>query len=97
MITIGNKRNGARGHYIGRPSALGNPFVIGRDGDRNNVIRLYSRWLANELHRHPSGSAALEFNALLQQHKAGKDLTLVCWCAPLPCHGDVIKHALEQE
>jgi uncharacterized protein DUF4326 len=27
--------------YIGRPSKLGNPFVIGRDGSRKHVIEKY--------------------------------------------------------
>ena len=27
--------------YIGRGSPYGNPFVIGRDGDRNEVIRRF--------------------------------------------------------
>jgi hypothetical protein len=31
--------------YIGRPSIWGNPFVIGRDGDRAEVIGQYEAWL----------------------------------------------------
>jgi hypothetical protein len=32
----------ARGRvYIGRPSKWGNPFVIGRDGSREEVIEKY--------------------------------------------------------
>jgi hypothetical protein len=27
--------------YVGRPSQWGNPFVIGRDGDRGQVIERY--------------------------------------------------------
>jgi hypothetical protein len=33
------------GVYIGRPSSLGNPFVIGKDGDRAEVIAKYRIWL----------------------------------------------------
>ena len=32
--------------YIGRPSKWGNPFVIGKDGTREQVIRKYRNWTA---------------------------------------------------
>ena len=31
--------------YVGRPTPWGNPFVIGRHGDRKTVIAKYRRWL----------------------------------------------------
>ena len=31
--------------YIGRPSVWGNPFVIGKDGSRDDVIAKYEAWL----------------------------------------------------
>ncbi len=34
--------------YIGRPSKSGNPFVVGRDGDRAEVLARYERWLADQ-------------------------------------------------
>jgi len=34
--------------YIGRPSKWGNPFAIGRDGDRATVIRKYQQWLSQQ-------------------------------------------------
>jgi len=34
--------------YIGRPSICGNPFVIGRDGTRADVIAKYESWLAQQ-------------------------------------------------
>jgi hypothetical protein len=39
-ITVVNIRGRVKGTYIyiGRGSALGNPFYIGRDGDRTEVI-----------------------------------------------------------
>ena len=64
--------------YIGRPSVWGNPFVIGRDGTRAEVVRKYEAWLRS----HPERMAAA------RKHLAGKDL--VCFCAPLACHGDVL-------
>jgi hypothetical protein len=76
---------GAR--YVGRPSALGNPFVIGRDGTREEVVAKYRDWLPARL----DGDAAVreEFEALKVA------TALVCWCAPLACHADVIAGELE--
>jgi hypothetical protein len=63
--------------YIGRPSIWGNPFVIGKDGQRDDVIAKYETWLLG------NGQFVDQLAAL-----AGKDL--VCWCAPARCHGDVL-------
>lgn len=63
--------------YVGRPSKWGNPFVIGRDGDRCAVIRKYADWLT----RQP------ELLAALGELRGRR---LVCWCAPQACHADVL-------
>lgn len=66
------------GVYIGRPSVWGNPFEIGVDGNRQEVIEKYKTYLKH--------------NPALQE-KAKKELkgqNLVCWCAPLACHGDIL-------
>ena len=64
--------------YIGRPSKWGNPFVIGKDGDRATVIRKHKEWFFSQ----PSlvASAKTELR--------GKNL--VCFCAPFACHGDLL-------
>ena len=80
MAKVLNKKHGgvpSRAVYIGRPSKWGNPFVIGRDGTRAQVIAKYRAWLL----RNDALMAALP-------ELRGKDL--VCWCAPSPCHGDVL-------
>ena len=63
--------------YIGRPSKWGNPFKIGRDGTREQVIEKYQRWIK----RQPMLMAALP-------ELRGKRLG--CFCKPLQCHGDVL-------
>ncbi len=63
--------------YIGRPSKWGNPFEIGRDGTRAEVIEKYRAWIRTQ----PRLLAALG-------ELKGK--TLGCWCHPKPCHGDVL-------
>lgn len=64
--------------YIGRPSIWGNPFEIGKDGDRKEVIWKYMRWLLTQP------------ELMERAHKELKGKTLGCWCAPQPCHGDVL-------
>ncbi|WP_411839993.1 DUF4326 domain-containing protein [Paracoccus sp. ME4] len=64
--------------YIGRPSDWGNPFAIGKDGDRSEVLAKY----LDHLHRNP------DIVDRARRELAGKDL--VCWCAPAACHGDIL-------
>ena len=37
--------------YIGRPSIFGNPFVIGPDGDRGEVIEKYRAYFNDRIMR----------------------------------------------
>ena len=69
--------------YIGRPSKWGNPFSIGKDGDREAVIEKYTNWLLN--------NDELLFDIMELDGK-----TLGCWCAPQACHGDVIVEIIEE-
>ena len=72
--------------YIGRGtrgwprSKWANLFVIGHGGSREECIKLYEEWLRDN----PKGQHLLKHIGELR----GKDL--LCWCAPLPCHGDVL-------
>lgn len=63
--------------YIGRPSKWGNPFSIGADGTREEVIQKYIDWLNEQ----PD---------LLNSIHELKGKTLGCWCKPKACHGDVL-------
>lgn len=82
------------GVYIGRgfrgqrASDLANPFRIGKDGNRDRVISKYKRLFQRRLKEESGFAGAIE-------RLRGK--TLVCWCAPKPCHGDVIIEYLEGE
>lgn len=42
------KRSSATQVYIGRPNKWGNPFVIGRDGSRAEVIAKYRAWIVTQ-------------------------------------------------
>ena len=75
--SVHGKDGGDNEVYIGRPSQWGNPFVIPRDGDRAQVIAAYRDYL----HGNPG---------LMAQLGELRGKTLVCYCAPQPCHGDVL-------
>lgn len=61
--------------YVGRPSKWGNPFKL--KANRSECVECYRQWLL----RNPRLLADLH-------ELRGKDL--VCWCAPLACHADVL-------
>ncbi len=70
--------------YIGRASrgvkgsVWGNPFVIGKDGDRATVIRKYREYI-------------MARPDLIQRARDElKGRVLSCWCSPEACHGDVL-------
>lgn len=79
--------------YVGRAgrwhdwpnSDFGNPFVREVKVDREGAIRHYEQWLD-------------ERPELLRRLAEG-ELTgraLGCWCAPLPCHADVLAARIEE-
>jgi hypothetical protein len=77
--------------YIGGPNNLipkskpgsdgkwGNPFIIGRDGTREEVIQKYREWI---MLTQPELFSQIPIEL--------KDKRLGCWCEPLPCHGEVL-------
>lgn len=70
--------------YIGRGSPWGNPFVIGEHGTRDEVCDKFKRHLWEEI---KAGRVKLQDLADLK----GKDL--VCFCAPVRCHGHDLERA----
>ena len=80
---------------VDRTTRWGNPFRMGRDGDRAQCVRLFERLLQNDAPL--AGYPVEEQSLLLEQVHAhlhelqGKDLA--CWC-PLngPCHAEVLLH-----
>jgi hypothetical protein len=82
VVKVLNRRNDVEGLYIGRPSKWGNPFVIGKDGTREEVVRKYRLY------------AVRKFTNSDLEELRGHDL--VCWCAPLACHGDVLVELVEE-
>ena len=72
--------------YIGRPSKWGNPFLIGKDGSREMVIKSYKQWV-----NHPE---QVQLRADIKVELKGKRLG--CYCKPKACHGDVLAEIADE-
>jgi len=70
--------------YIGRPSKWGNPYMIGKDGTREEVVEKFRQYIFM------NPQLRCELGEL-------KGQTLGCWCHPDTCHGDVLAEMAEEE
>ena len=84
MTTIVHQSRAPFDVYIGRPSKWGNPFEVGKDGTRSEVIEKYRKWILTQ-------------PELLSHLDELKGKVLGCWCSPLPCHGDVLVELIDKE
>lgn len=86
MVTqvVNVRRHGDYDVYVGRPSKWGNPFAIGRDGTREQVIERYRAWVVQQP----------ELMASLGELRG---MVLGCWCAPEPCHASVLAELADRE
>ena len=102
MYTILNgKRDGFIGEdrlYLGRfnkpynlvASPLANPYSIGKDGSRQEVIAKYRVWLWKIVKKYlqdGKSNPVIETLIYIAKHP---NLKLVCWCFPEPCHVEVV-------
>ncbi len=92
MTTVVHCKKSHYDVYIGRPTKWGNPFLIGRDGTREEVIEKHNLWLLGHIAA-PDGSKAPTFREALKELK-GK--VLGCWCKPEDCHGDTYARYLDK-
>jgi hypothetical protein len=73
--------------YIGRGGSgdgkWGNPFIMGKDGDRATVVARYREYLLGR-------------KDLIEQLPSLRGKTLFCFCHPLGCHGDVLVELLNE-
>ncbi len=91
MTTVVHNQTDEYDVYIGREvpemgidgSKWGNPFIMNDESDteRDRAISEYRNWIVDQ----PQLMASLE-------ELRGK--RLACWCAPKPCHGNVLVELL---
>jgi hypothetical protein len=65
--------------YVGRPTKWGNPFPVATFG-REQALVLYEEWI-----NHPDQD---DLRSQAMAELRGK--TLGCYCAPSPCHAEVL-------
>jgi hypothetical protein len=64
--------------YCGRPSKWGNPFIIGKDGTREEVIEKFKTYI--QTRQDLIKDAKMEL----------KGKRIACYCSPLSCHCDIL-------
>jgi hypothetical protein len=69
---------------IMRGTIFGNPYVIGPDGTREEVVEQYRRYAYKRILEDPQFAAAV---------KSLHNQDVCCCCAPAACHGDVLLKA----
>ena len=72
---------------IDRSSILGNPFKIGKDGTREQVIQKYRKYLIN----------CFQVVGEIQNmaYNMEDNINLGCHCKPKECHGDILIEAIK--
>ena len=89
--------------YIGRGSALGNPFT--HNGvrsifktmsfkTREQAIEAYEKYFDEVYGKDEWFTRA--FDEIYEHYKNGEDIYLQCFCKPKACHGDVIAEKLQR-
>jgi len=73
--------------YPKTDSIWANPFKIGRDGTREEVVCAYESLIRDRIQADP---------LLLSQLLSLKGKVLGCWCAPELCHGDALLRLIDE-
>jgi len=103
VITVVNKywhKSTPNDIYCGRGSPLGNPYshmegtkALYKVATRDEAIKKYKPWFEHARLNDPV--AATMLGKMRCVVASGRDINLACYCAPQPCHCDVIKEYLE--
>ncbi len=67
-------------------SEFSNPYKIGKDGDREQVIQKYKDYIIEKINKSPELKDKLI-------SLDGKNLG--CWCHPEKCHGDILLEIID--
>jgi hypothetical protein len=70
--------------YPPEDSKWANPYKIGRDGSRDEVLAKYRNHIVERIRREPD----------LYNLEELRGKVLGCWCKPDSCHGDVLAEML---
>jgi len=84
--------------YCGRPSKLSNPYEIGKDGNREDVIEKF-KILSEPLFGDTPSILQENISDFIEYLKKvnPREVILGCHCKPLSCHCDVIEKLVDNE
>ncbi|HEK0202148.1 TPA: DUF4326 domain-containing protein [Pseudomonas aeruginosa] len=88
-IVVNKDRDEPYDIYIGRGTIWGNPYQMGQDGDRDEVIRKFEYDFQRGFLK---ASENFEKNISMLKGKV-----IACHCKPAACHGDVIAHFINSQ
>jgi hypothetical protein len=84
----------------GRGSKWGNPFVIGKDGSREDVVRKHKEWILLWLKEKKEVIIVCYgrryTNKVVDDVEELRGLKCGCYCKPLACHLDVFVEFLNE-
>jgi len=98
VINMANKKHmvaGGNDIYvrIDRKTIFGNPYMIGRDGTREEVVKRYRQYMHDKYNE--GGEYMRKMNSLAVL-VANRTVHLACWCVPEDCHGrEILRFVLE--
>lgn len=70
-----------------KSSEFHNPFKIGKDGTREEVLEKYKNYITDKLKNN---------NQLVEELIKLKNKNLGCWCYPEKCHGNILLELIKQ-
>ena len=88
IMTVVNLYKSNYDVYIGRPTLFGNPYIVGKHGERGQCVEFFKEYFYARL------ASDAEFREAVDSLR-GK--VLGCYCKPQACHGDVIEEYLASE
>ncbi len=80
------KEGESKERFPKKQSVFCNPFKVGKDGTREEVIAKFTTYMRAKLDSDPT---------LVAQLLALEGKRLGCWCKPEGCHGDVLLELIQ--
>ena len=81
VVFIKDKITEKKERFPKESSIFCNPFKVGKDGTREEVIEKYEKYIKEKI---------IVNNELKEELIKMKNKNLGCWCYPEKCHGDVL-------
>lgn len=80
---------------IDRTTPWGNPFIIGIDGNREEVCDKYIAWLNEWINNkkeivYKIGIRVYSNKWVIEHLEELRGEDVACWCVPLRCHGETL-------